>query len=86
MVAGKETVDNTARTDIAVIKEKMEHLSYVVSSHMDAEEKQREKLEQELNGIGKRVGSLTKYMWLLMGIAGGPEIMSAVASGQLPIG
>ena len=85
MTEGKQTVDNAARTDIAVIKERIEHLSYVVTSHMDAEEKQREKLEQELNGIGSRVGKLTKLLWLVMGIAGGPQILEMVASGTIPI-
>lgn len=85
MTAGKDTVDNEARTDIAVIKERMEHLHYVVTSHMDAEEKQREKLEQELNGIGSRVGKLTKLLWLLMGIAGGPQILQMVAEGTIPM-
>lgn len=83
MVEVKESVDNEARTDIAVIKERMEHLSYVVTSHMDAEEKQREKLESELNGIGKRVGSLTKLLWLSIGMAGGPEVISLAS--QIPI-
>lgn len=77
------TVDNEARTDIAVIKERMEHLSYVVTSHMDAEEKQREQLEGELNGIGRRVGALTKLLWLSIGMAGGPEAISLLA--KIPI-
>lgn len=86
MTAGKDTVDSEARTDIAVIKERMEHLHYVVTSHMDAEEKQREKLEQELNGIGSRVGKLTKLLWLIIGVVGGPQILTMVADGTVPIG
>ena len=64
---------------------RIEHLSYVVTSHMDSEEKQREKLEQELNGIGTRVGKLTKLLWLIMGIAGGPQILQMVAEGTIPM-
>jgi len=74
------TVDNEARTDIAVIKERMEHLSYVVTSHMEAEEKQRTQLEKELNGIGMRVGKITKLVVLLIGTIGGSDLMKYAMS------
>lgn len=78
--------EDTARLDveIAVMEQKIDHLAEVVSKHMDYEEKQRDKLEYELNGIGRRVGGLNKLVWLVIGMVGGPELIS-IAS-QLPLG
>lgn len=75
-----KAVDNEARTQIAVIEQKVQHMSELLSHHMEYEEKQRDKLEGELNGIGRRVGGLNKLIWLTIGVTGGPEIMQLLGS------
>ncbi len=68
-------MDNEARVDIALLHQKIEHLSDNLTRHMEFEEKQRDKFEDVINGLGQRVSHLSKIVWLAMGALGGIQML-----------
>ena len=74
----QDHVDNEARVDIALLHQKVEHLSENLKKHMGYEEKQRDKFEVVVNGLGERVSTLSRVVWIAMGAVGGIQILDYI--------
>ena len=74
------TVDSEARVDIAVLNQRLEHMNTSLVKHMEMEEKQRDKFEESVSTLSKKVGGLSRLLWLTIGMVGGPSLIEVLSN------